>query len=198
MMYLRFTYLLSGSIMESTGATWNERGFLEQVGNPDMRKVGKALQAIAAIGLVVLAVTPIGYLLLEHAIQLGDDAYPTDQAVLRHVRLLALLNAPVLLSVAWMLYRLRQVGTEFARAEPVSLDLALAFWRLRNAIIVCAILAELLGALRPDRGTAAASFTINLDLGTAFLGLVAAALAHAIAKLVLRATRLREDNEAIV
>lgn len=184
--------------MESKGATWDERGFMEQIGNPDTNKIGRALRAIAAIGLVVLAVTPIGYLLLEHAILLGNDAQPPSQAVLRHVRFLALLNAPVLLSVAWMLYRLRQVGAEFARAEPVSLDLALAFWRLRNAIVVCTALASVLGSVRPDKGTDAASFTINLDPGTAFLGLVAAALAHAIAKLAMRAARLREDNEAIV
>lgn len=184
--------------MGSKNDALDEPGFLDQIGDLDTRRVGNALRAIASIGLVVLAVTPIGYLLLEHAIQLGDASDPADAAILRHVRLIAVLNAPVLVSVAWMLYRLRQVGSEFARAEPVSANLALAFWRLRNAIIVCAVLAELLGALRPDRGTAAASFTINLDLGTAFLGLVAAALAHAIAKLVLRATRLREDNEAIV
>lgn len=173
-------------------------GFLDQIGDLDTTRVGHALRAIAAIGLVVLAAMPIGYLLLEHAYQLGEDADPTDQAVLDHVRLVAALKVPVLVSVAWMLHRLRQVGSEFARAEPVSVNLALAFWRLRNAIIVCAILAELLGALRPVRGTAAAAFTINLDLGTAFLGLVAAALAHAIAKLALRAARLREDSEAIV
>lgn len=169
---------------------------LEQMSDLDIAPIGKSIQAIAGIGMALLGATALlGAALLYALYGLAPEVPLANRStwVMRGA-----LSVPILASVAWMLHRLSHVGAVLRQEEPVTPDLALAFWQLRNAVLLCAVAAILFGSVKPAAGSDGLSYVVNLELGTAYLGLVAAVLTHAVAKLAMRATRLREDNEAIV
>lgn len=173
--------------------------FLQQMSDLDIAPIGRTIQAIAGIGMALLgAAALLGAGLLYTLYGIAPEV-PLADGVQRFTwAMRAALSVPILAVVAWMLHRLRHVGAVLRQEEPVTPELALAFWRLRNAVLLCAVVAIVFGSFKPAAGSGDLSYMVNLDLGTAYLGMVAALLTHAVAKLAMRAARLREDNETIV
>jgi hypothetical protein len=157
--------------------------------------VGHLLVRLSSVGFALIAFALLGFGLLWHATGLGGERVEDANALM--AGMLAV-NAPLAVTSAWLLYRVREVGIHLRGTEPMSTPLGLAFWNLRNALVVTTAVGFICGSLEPVIGASHVSYSINFEFGTLILGAIATVMAHGVAKLVMRATRLREDAEGFV